>query len=278
MEERTLFKTWLLFLFLGLSFHLVFYFHDRSTILNISYWVFLLFTLIIFQSFINNPIRNSRYPLIIYPIITGITFYLLKNIISPYIHFNVDDFFYFFEYKKMYSDYIIYINSYLDKLNAFMLFSITTLFFYVSLIFFIFYYLVATPITTLRRVYNGLFSLISLILLINCLFPTTHVISLAETNDSIVIFNNFLISYTNIKNLSLISFETSISLFIGLTVFRTNRIIGAIYIAFIPLIIGALLYFKITYITDIILSIILTLFVFFKINKGFTHNKTTFNI
>ena len=278
MEERTLFKIWLFFLFLGLSFHVVFYFHNKSTLLNISYWCGLLLSLIIIQNFINNPIKNSRYTLIIYPVIATITIYLLQKIISPYIHFNMNGFFYFFENKRFYENYISYINSVIGQKNALMLFSLSNIAFYITFIFFMAYYLIVTPITTLRRVYNGLFSLIGIILLIHCILPTEHVVYLKESSDNMISSNNFFITYTNIRNLSLVSFEVAVSLFIGLTIFRNNKAIGGLYLLFVLFIIGSSLYFKMAYITDVCLAIVLSLFVFFKIDKGFSHNKTSFNI
>lgn len=278
MEERTLFKIWLFFLFLGLSFHVVFYFHNKSTLLNISYWCGLLLSLIIIQNFINNPIKNSRYTLIIYPVIATITIYLLQKIISPYIHFNMNGFFYFFENKRFYETYISYINSVIGQKDALMLFSLSNIAFYITFIFFMAYYLIVTPITTLRRVYNGLFSLIGIILLIHCILPTEHVVYLKESSDNMISINNFFITYTNIRNLSLVSFEVAVSLFIGLTIFRNNKAIGGLYLLFVLFIIGSSLYFKMAYITDVCLAIVLSLFVFFKIDKGFSHNKTSFNI
>lgn len=278
MEERTLFKTWLLFLFLGLSFHVVFYFHDRSTILNISFWASLLILLIIIQNFINNPIKSSRYPLLIYPILTVLSFYLLNNTISSYIHFSLSDILYYFEYNKIYNEYISLMNNITGAKDVLLFFSLVNIFFYMTFIFFIFYYIVATPITTLRRVFNGLFSLIGIILLLKFLLPTTHHFTSKDYNDLIISTNNYLLSYTNIPNMSLSSFETCISLFIGLTLFRTNRLLGVIYIIFSILVMCSTLYLKKAYITDIVISILIVLFIFFKINKGFTHNRTSLNI
>lgn len=278
MEERTLFKTWLLFLFLGLSFHVVFYFHDRSTILNISFWGSLLILLIIVQNFINNPIKSSRYTLFIYPILSIVSFYLLKNTISPYIHFSLSDTFYYFEYDKLYNEYIRWMNNIVGMKEALLFFSLINITFYLTFIFFIFYYIIATPITTLRRVFNGLFSIIGIILIIHFLLPTLHHFIHKDYNDMIISTNNFLLSYFNISNMGLSSFETSISLFMGLTLFRTTKLLGSVYIIFSLLVIGSTLYFKTAYITDIVISVIVVLLVFFKISKGFSQNKKTLHI
>lgn len=278
MEERTLFKTWLLFLFLGLSFHVVFYFHDRSTILNISFWGSLLILLIIIQSFINNPIKSSRYTLFIYPILSIVSFYLLKNTISPYIHFSLSDAFYYFEYDKMYNEYISWMNNRFGIKDALLFFSLINITFYLTFIFFIFYYIIATPITTLRRVFNGLFSIIGITLILHFLLPTSHHFIYKDYNDMIISTNNFLLSYFNISNMGLSSFETSISLFIGLTLFRTNKVLGVVYIIYSLFVICSTLYFKTAYITDIIISVLVVLLIFFKISKGFSQNKKSLNI
>lgn len=278
MEEKALFKTWLLFLFLGLSFHVVFYFHDRSTIINISYWCSILILLIITQGIIRNPIKNSRYPLIIYPIFTIISFYLLKNTVSPYIHFSLTDFFYYFEHKLNYNRYISIMNNLIGVKELLFIFSSINIIFYLTFIFFIFYYIIATPITTLRRVFNGLFSIIGVLLLFHFLFPTIHSVTYKNYNDIVISSSNFLISYFNIPNMGLISFETSISLYIGLVLFRTNRLLGSLYIIFSILVICSCLYFKTAYLTDIFISVLLVLLVFFKITKGFSQNKTSLNI
>lgn len=278
MEERTLFKTWLLFLFLGLSFHVVFYFHDRSTILNISFWGSLLILLIIIQSFINNPIKSSRYTLFIYPILSIVSFYLLKNTISPYIHFSLSDTFYYFEYDKMYNEYISWMNNRFGIKDALLFFSLINITFYLTFIFFIFYYIIATPITTLRRVFNGLFSIIGITLILHFLLPTSHHFIYKDYNDMIISTNNFLLSYFNISNMGLSSFETSISLFIGLTLFRTNKVLGVVYIIYSLFVICSTLYFKTAYITDIIISVLVVLLIFFKISKGFSRNRKSLNI
>lgn len=278
MEERALFKTWLLFLFLGVSFHMVFYFHDRSTILNISYWGGILVLLIIFQSFINNPIKNNRYLLIIYPVLTVISFYLLEKSLSPYIHFSLTDFFYYFENDSFYKKIISMVNKFMGLNDALLFFSFTNIIFYGTFLFFMLYYIIATPITTLRRVFNGLFSLIGILLLIHFLLPTAHNINHKEYSDVIISSSNFLISYFNIPNMGLASFESSISLYIGLTLFRTNKILGVFYIVFSLLVIFSTIYLKTAYITDIIIGIFLTLMIFFRVDKGFHQNRTSLNI
>jgi len=278
MEERTLFKTWLLFLFLGLSFHVVFYFHDRSTILNISFWGSLLILLIIIQSFINNPIKSSRYTLFIYPILSIVSFYLLKNTISPYIHFSLSDTFYYFEYDKMYNEYISWMNNRFGIKDVLLFFSLINITFYLTFIFFIFYYIIATPITTLRRVFNGLFSIIGITLILHFLLPTSHNFIYKDYNDMIISTNNFLLSFFNISNMGLSSFETSISLFIGLTLFRTNKVLGIVYIIYGLFVICSALYLKTAYITDIIISVLVVLLIFFKISKGFSQNRKSLNI
>lgn len=126
--------------------------------------------------------------------------------------------------------------------------------------------------------FNGLFSLIGILLLIHFLLPTTHNINHKEYSDVIISSSNFLISYFNIPNMGLASFESSISLYIGLTLFRTNKILGVFYIVFSLLVIFSTIYLKTAYITDIIIGIFLTLMIFFRVDKGFHQNRTSLNI
>jgi len=278
MEERTLFNIWLSFLFLGLVFNTVYYFQHLSPPINIAYWFIPFVLLVVFQSQASRADKSSRYSLLIYPLVFLWSIFLLSQTIAPHIHFSLNDTLYVLESKKIY----LLLNSYIDQLighdKAIVVASLLNIIFLFSLLFFSIFYVIAMPISTLRRTYNGLFTVLGIILILHAFMPTISFFKGYAVISQLTEINKALILKTHIKELSFINIESAVALYIGLTIMRTNKTLGFFYLIFTIFLIIAMLYLKVGILTDVVAGLIISLFVFFKISKGFTQNKSRFTM
>lgn len=278
MEERTLFNVWLSFLFLGLVFNIVYYFQSLSPIINIAYWLIPFVLLIIFQNQASRADKSSRYSLLIYPVIFLLSVFLLQQTVAPHIHFSLNDALYGWESKKPYVLLNEYIDGFIGRETAITIASLLNIGFLCSLLFFCLFYVIAMPISTLRRAYNGLYTVLGIILLLHAFIPTMSVFKGYPIFTQLTEIHKELLIKTHIKELSFINIESAVALYIGLTMMRTNRALGFIYLAFTILFIISMLYLKVGTITDIAVGLAISIFVFFKISKGFSQNKSRFTM
>lgn len=278
MEEKTLFNIWLSFLFLGLVFNIVYYFQHLSPPINIAYWFTPFVLLIIFQGQANRADKSSRYSLLIYPFVFLWSVFLLDQTIAPHIHFSLNDTLYCLENKKTHLLLNSYIDNFTGRNNAIIVSSVLNISFLCSLLFFSIFYVIAMPISTLRRAYNGLYTILGIILLFHAFMPTISMFKGYAVISQLTEINKALILKTHIKELSFISIESAVALYMGLTMLRTNKTLGTCYMIFTIFLIVAMLYLKVGTITDITIGLIISTFVFFKISKGFSQNKSKFTM
>ena len=278
MEERTLFNVWLSFLFLGLVFNIVYYFQHLSPIMNIAYWFIPFVLLVIFQNQASRADKSSRYSLLIYPVIFLLSVFLLQQTIAPHIHFSLNDTLYGLESKKPYVLLNGYIDGFVGREMAITIASLFNIGFLFSLLFFSLFYVIAMPISTLRRAYNGLYTILGIILLIHAFMPTISVFKEYPVLSQLTEIHKAIIIKTHIKELSFVNIESATALYMGLTMMRTNRTLGVVYLAFTTLFIISILYLKVGTITDVVIGLAISFFVFFKISKGFSQNKSRFTM
>lgn len=275
-SDNTHYKLWQLFLIMGTGFCTVFYFFYQSPMLNSAYWI----AEIIVVFFINQYIKkNSRWFYFLYPLLFAANIYLIKITLSPYITWSFDIFANkadSFVFERTPS---ILLTSY-SKPEYTEYLSMAYLFSHIFMYATCFYYLYDTSIFKVKRFFNGLISLFSMGCIISLMLPVNAPgISLKSAyktdlfGGQFAVLNDFIVKNYSNHIEALPCFSVAITFFIWLSLTRDAKLFSVILIPFILLIIIASVYLRYHYFSDVIIGLVLAVFCFFVISRGYRKHK-----
>lgn len=272
-KENTHFQLWRIFCILASLYSVAFYYFYQAPLFSVIFWVgqFLLI------HFVHKSIQTgSRWTFLFYPVMMTLNFFVMKISFTPYISWRFDSYLNAIDSNIFGKNLSQILSTYAEPLYSDILSAIYICAFLI-LYFTCFLYLYGASIFQVRRFYNGLFSLISILFILNILLPTVGPYlylktPLMEGGEITALNNSLILQYSNYMD-SFPAFPVAITFFLIFSFIRDFKIIGFILTPFLVLITLASLYLKFHYFSDVCLAIILALICFFYFSYGFKKNK-----